>query len=246
MQLLVSVDTVEDALEALAGGADIIDAKNPGSGALGAVSLGRFADIRAVVGHERPLTAALGEVASEREAEDLAAAFAEAGATLVKTAPSALRPDDALAILRAAVRGAARAGDGVVAVAYADAEVESAVRIDTVVALAREAGARGVLLDTANKGGPALTQLVDAERLTAFIDGAHRAGLTAALAGRVVATDLPLLSMGGADIAGVRGAACESGRLGRVSRRLVAALAAHARGPYMSLSQRDSRNVFCK
>ena len=65
MRLLVSVASPDDAREAVAGGADIIDAKDPGMGALGAVSLTRLGDIREVVGGARPLTAALGDAVDE-------------------------------------------------------------------------------------------------------------------------------------------------------------------------------------
>ena len=45
MQLLVSVRSAEEAAAALAGGADLIDAKDPAAGPLGPVSLERFREI---------------------------------------------------------------------------------------------------------------------------------------------------------------------------------------------------------
>ena len=61
MRLLVSVATAADARAAIEGGADIVDAKDPGAGALGAVTLDRLREIRDAVAGARPLTAALGE-----------------------------------------------------------------------------------------------------------------------------------------------------------------------------------------
>ena len=58
MQLLISVRSRDEALAALTGGADIIDAKDPGAGALGAVSLPTFASIADSIGGEVPVTAA--------------------------------------------------------------------------------------------------------------------------------------------------------------------------------------------
>jgi len=58
VRLLVSVANAADAAAALAGGADFIDAKDPRTGALGAVSLGVLQEIRATVGTARPVTAA--------------------------------------------------------------------------------------------------------------------------------------------------------------------------------------------
>src|SRR5437764_823524 len=50
MRLLVSVRGPVEARAALAGGADVIDAKDPARGALGAVSAERLAAIRRTVG----------------------------------------------------------------------------------------------------------------------------------------------------------------------------------------------------
>jgi uncharacterized protein (UPF0264 family) len=227
MELLVSVATADDARAALAGGADIVDAKEPTRGALGAVTMARFAEIRQVVGRQRPLTAAIGDAMSEAEAEHLAWSFAAAGASLVKLACVAHLPDVARGLLRAAVAGAGRAGGGVVAVAYADVDLGAAVTMDTVVELAAMAGASGVLVDTADKQGRDLLALVGADGVRAFVSGAHRAGLRAAVAGRLCADHLPTLAACGADIAGVRGSVCDAGREGRVVPARVADL--HAR-----------------
>src|SRR5438445_443176 len=61
MQLLVSVRGPADARAALIGGADVIDAKDPRRGALGAVSPVALAAIRRAVGSARPVSAALGD-----------------------------------------------------------------------------------------------------------------------------------------------------------------------------------------
>src|SRR5262245_66329327 len=84
MRLLVSVADATDAAAALEGGADIIDAKDPLSGALGAVSLETLRGICAEVNHRRAVTAALGDHADERLLEAMAADYVDAGASLVK------------------------------------------------------------------------------------------------------------------------------------------------------------------
>ena len=237
MRLLVSVSSAAEALAAIEGGADIIDAKNPRAGALGPVTLGELAAIRGVVGPAYVLTAALGDATAPgigdrasgygtaaAEIESLAHAYAAAGAALVKIGCA----DDAgwaRAALAAAVRGAAEAGAGVIAVAYADAGRAAAVTFETVIDVACAAGARGVLVDTANKSGPGLTSLVRPERLAAWVMRARQAGLLAAVAGRLSSADMPAAAASGADVVGVRGAACEEGRLGRVTAQRVAALA---------------------
>src|SRR5207247_7885882 len=64
--------------------------------------------------------------------------------------------------------------------------------------------------------------------VAAWVAAAHAAGLFAALAGGLSGPDLARARSLGADIVGVRGAACVGGRTGRVSRARVAALRALA------------------
>jgi uncharacterized protein (UPF0264 family) len=226
MRLLVSVATPEEASAALAGGADVIDAKDPAF-ALGAVSLEVLRQIHAACAGLRPVTAALGDAADEARVERAAAMMTAAGARLVKVgfAGTADRARVS-ALLAAAVRGAHAGGDGgVVAVAYADADRVASLAPAGVAEVAGPGGAAGVLLDTADKNGPGLRRLVSSRALAAWVARAHDAGLFVALAGKLEAEDLGYVRDAGADIAGVRGAACDGRRTGPVSaekvRRLV-------------------------
>jgi uncharacterized protein (UPF0264 family) len=218
MRLLVSAASAADAAAALEGGADFIDAKDPMAGALGAVTPDTFVGIVAAVGGTRPVTAALGDAVSTASVEADARMFATLGATLVKIAISGVETvADAHAFAASAVRGA-RAGcpkASVVLVAYADRPHDTVSPI-ALLDVASAAGAAGVLLDTADKCGPRLTQLATLAWLTEWIRQAHGRSLSAALAGRLQAEDLPIARCCGADVAGVRGAACEGGRTGRI------------------------------
>ena len=107
-------------------------------------------------------------------------------------------------------------GDGVIAVAYADHDRAGSVAPDALIAIAARAGAAGILLDTADKQGPGLCAIYAPARLTAWITAAHAAGLVVAVAGKLEAGDLESVRDAGADIAGVRGAACVEGRNGAV------------------------------
>ena len=226
MRLLVSVATAADARAAVEGGADIVDAKDPGAGPLGAVTLDCLHEIRDAVAGARPLTAALGEAADEGTVERDARAYAGAGATLIKIGLLGTT-DVALAgsLLTAAVRGVSGTACGVVAVAYADASTQ-ALSPQTVIAVAARAGARGVLIDTMDKHGPGLLGVMSTVELMRWISAGRAAGLLVAVAGKVTAPDLDLIAEAGADVAGVRGAACIGGRNGRVSADLVRDLAA--------------------
>jgi uncharacterized protein (UPF0264 family) len=232
MQLLVSVANGADASAALAGGADIVDAKNPRAGALGAVSHDTLTDIHIAVGGARPVTAAVGDASDEDAIERLAFEFAALGTSLVKVGFGGISSAEHIAALIAAARRgvdtAGRGQSGVVAVGYADNC--AAIAPAALVAIAAGAGARGVLLDTADKRGPGLQALIDPCTLAAWVAHAHDHGLLVALAGKLTADDLAFVRDAGADVAGVRGAACDGGRNGRVSTAKVRQLLATLEG----------------
>jgi (5-formylfuran-3-yl)methyl phosphate synthase len=223
VRLLVSVANAAEASAALAGGADLIDAKDPAIGALTPVTADVFREIHASVGGARPVTAAIGNAVDEDAVEQAARAFGLAGARYVKVGFAGIGTAERVgALTKAAVRGARAAGSGgrtcdVVAVAYADADRAFGLAPFALVAEAAQAGAAGVLLDTADKTGPALRSLLDPNALAGFVSSVHETGLFVALGGRLSSVDLPFVRDAGADIAGVRGAACDGGRTGPVS-----------------------------
>jgi (5-formylfuran-3-yl)methyl phosphate synthase len=240
MRLLVSVATAEDARAAVEGGADIVDAKDPEAGALGAVTLARLREIRDVVAGSRPLTAALGDGADPPAIERMARDFAETGVSLVKIGLlGAPHTRDAVKRVRAAMRGAAAHGRGVVVVAYADASAAEAPRPAAVIDIAMCAGARGVLIDTVHKHGPGLLSVTSVDALRRWAAAARAVGLLAAVAGKLTGPDLGRVAASGADVAGVRGAACIGERNGQVSSQLVRELV-------MRLSTSSTNSVFSR
>lgn len=224
VKLLVSAANAKDAFEAALGGAEIVDAKDPAAGALGAVSLERFVRMREVVPPAVPVSAALGDALAPHVAELMAAAFAQAGAAFVKLpVPSVAR--DVAAILVPAVRGATGASGnacGVVAALFGD-QLPVGRSLDDVATAVRDAGADGLLIDTADKRGQRLTELIPIDTLAAWVRSAQRAGLFAAVAGRLTLDDVEPLRAVHADVVGVRGAVCVGGREGRVARERVTA-----------------------
>jgi uncharacterized protein (UPF0264 family) len=255
MRLLVSVASAGEAEAALEGGAEIIDAKDPAAGALGPVTVGVLRDIHAAVAGRRALSAALGDALEEAAIEHDTHAFVSAGANFVKIGFPGIDSARRLATLAAAaIRGstAARtsapiersqatapellqrprngsdslADGGVILVGYVDVTPMTTSGPAALVDLAASAGAAGVLLDTAHKTGPGLRALAPVRALTAWVARAHEAGLIVALAGKLTAGDLPFVRDTGADIVGVRGAACEGGRTGRIATQKVRELRA--------------------
>jgi uncharacterized protein (UPF0264 family) len=225
--LLVSVRDADEAREALAAGADILDAKEPALGALAPVAPERLAAIAALVPAGGRWSVALGEPA---DAAALAALLGERAEALAR-GPAFLKfvpPTTSLATLGPMVRAAraATATARIVVSGYADRLGGAA--LGELAHAARAADADGVLLDTSVKDAPLFHHVTPGEA-EAFVAVAHGLGLFVALAGSLSLDDLPRLAALGADVAGVRGAACDGGRTGRLSARRVRLLLRAAR-----------------
>nr|MBA3659093.1 hypothetical protein [Gemmatimonadales bacterium] len=211
MRLLVSVRSAEEAVEAVAGGAEIIDAKEPARGPLGQVEPAVGRRILAALAPTTAFSAALGDPPTAA----LVAAAVEAVPSVTRTGPVLLK----IGLAGAATRRTARerlawardavarhaSTSGLIVVAYADAAAADAPPPAAVLDLAAEAEAAGVLMDTWNKSGPGLLELRDIGHLTLWVGSAERAGLTTALAGRLTLADLERVVETGAGIVGVRG-----------------------------------------
>jgi uncharacterized protein (UPF0264 family) len=114
----------------------------------------------------------------------------------------------------------------IIAVAYADADLVGGPDPWEVCEAARRGGATGVLLDTACKESGTVVELMTPGELGDWVALAHLHELTAGVAGSLRLHDLEMVAETGADIVGVRGAACDGGRTGTVSAQRVAALVA--------------------
>jgi (5-formylfuran-3-yl)methyl phosphate synthase len=215
MRLLVSVTDAHEARVAVEGGVDIVDVKDPAEGPLGEPAPGVIARVRNAVPPERPVSAAIGDLHRVPGAAALAAlGAARSGAAYVKVGLwGTSTEDEAVTVLRA-VREAVDGGASVIAATYADAERVPSRPLPpgALVVAAARAGADGCLLDTALKDGRGLFEWLGPEALAALVAEGHTAGLEMALAGALRAEDLPAVRETGADIAGVRAAACRDGR----------------------------------
>lgn len=226
MRLLVSVRDGDEAAAALAGGADIVDAKEPAHGALGMPSRAALDAIARAVPRDVPLSIALGDPGDAGELGGLIRAL-PLDSRIGAAAPAYVKLGFAHAasfahtieLLGDAVRaGAAHpARLRVIAAAYADAPAGSATAPRAVLDAAVCVGAAGILVDTADKQGAALPALLAADALTYLVETARAAGLVTALAGKLGLDDIVAVAASGADIIGVRGAACDGGREGRVT-----------------------------
>src|SRR5215468_12176625 len=131
MRLLVSARNAADAAAALAGGADIVDAKEPSAGALGAVTIDVLREMLSMVAAACPVSAALGDAEEAMALERRVRARAIEGVAFVKIGfagiTDAARVTDLIASAVGAAHGHACA---VVAVGYADAERVGSIGCD--------------------------------------------------------------------------------------------------------------------
>jgi (5-formylfuran-3-yl)methyl phosphate synthase len=255
MRLLVSVTDPGEVRAAIEGGADIIDAKDPTRGALGAVVPSVLRGIVAAVRGDRPVSVALGDI-GDAQFSDLGVGGVGPADSSVTTrgARSPVRPvsfvklglaagvDEraATACVRSWVARLTGSEVGVVLAAYADAG-PGRLAMEQVVEIAARCGVAGVLLDTLGKQqGQPLFALLGQQVVADWVASAHRAGLSVALAGSLGVPDIAVARDIGADVVGVRGAACEGGRLGRVSIDRVRGLAEQMTEPIGGTSARAS------
>jgi uncharacterized protein (UPF0264 family) len=224
MKLLVSVRSAVEAEAALTGRADIIDAKEPSNGALGPVAPLTLAEIvTATAGTFTPASVALGDAldydCNPERITRAAERAATLGATFVKLGCGGLpHRRDLVAILS---RMCTVVPAHVIAVAYADVSPHDVGGLEQTLTAAVATGTYGVLIDTAAKNGPGLFDLLAPCVLANWVDRAHAAGLVVAFAGSLQLQSIKIAADCGADIAGVRGAACIEGRTGRVREHLV-------------------------
>jgi len=235
--VLVSVRDAAEAEAALAGGAAVIDVKDPARGSLGRAEPRAIAAVAAVVGDRVPWTLAAGELAEG--VEPLAAWLGTIRATL----PAGAAGPAAVKVGLAGIRGHAwQAGLArlqtllphrceLVAVAYADFDRVDAPAPPEVIPAAADLGAGLLLIDTADKRSPGLFGLRSQGEIAGWVAAARGRGLGIVLAGRIAVREIPLAAALGADILALRSAVCSNAgagevRLGRVAAPLVAAAVA--------------------
>jgi len=217
----------KEASEAIAGGADIIDVKNPQEGALGANFPWVIKRIREIAPRKIQVSCALGDVPNLPGSISLAAlGAASLGVDYIKVGLYGFKtPREAVFLLQNVNKAAKECNPKikVVATGYADAERISTLDPMLIPEIASLAQVDLAMIDTAVKDGKNIFNFLAVKQLEKFVDEAHKLGLEAALAGSLRKQDLPVVYGLGADVAGLRGAACtNSDRVkGQITRKLV-------------------------
>lgn len=204
--LLVSVRSAEEARSALAGGASIIDVKEPANGPMGRASLDAWTEVRRVVPASIPLSAALGEL-NEWNGDAALDVPSDAlrGFSFVKLALAGAGPDW---IERWRESRARLDVPGVrwFVVAYVDWRAAGAPSPATLLDFADDFD--GVLFDTWDKTRPA----VWTGELLGVANEFRWRGASTAMAGGLAADRMrEIAPIHHPDVMAVRGAACQGG-----------------------------------
>jgi uncharacterized protein (UPF0264 family) len=227
--LLVSVRSAEEAEAALAGGAHIIDVKEPDHGSLGRADDASIAAVLDHVAGRRPVSAALGELAEEERSEDIEVRSEEE----IRNPNLEIRDNllNKLAFVKWGLAGCgsvpgwqgrlarelSRSGKPqLVVCAYADWQCARAPAIDEVVAFACKKRGNVLLIDThckergtLSKDRSTLLDWLPVNEVTAICKRCHEAGVRVALAGSLGVPEVEQLRDAEPDWFAVRGAVCE-------------------------------------
>lgn len=221
-RLLISVRNLEEARLALAGGADLIDIKEPSRGSLGQACASIMSEIARIVGVQKPLSAALGELLDRPlELPPANLNFAKWG--LSGCASLENWPD--LLAERGAIVRQTNTQCQAVGVIYADSRRAQSPGPFEVCSAAVKVGCAVVLVDTYQKDGANLFDWLGSHELQEIRTHCRQLGLQMALAGGIDFDLLPTVLEIQPDWVAIRGAACEDGRQGTLCVNRVARLA---------------------
>jgi len=224
---LASVNGPDEAEVALANGADIIDLKDAGNGALGALPPDVVCAAAKAVAGRRLTSAVTGDLPAEPDAVlAAAAAMAETGVGYIKVGlfpgPGREACIQALAALARKIK--------IVGVMFADRGADTAL-----LPLMAASGFSGAMLDTAAKGSGRLLDHMGIASLRDFVAAARSHDLMTGLAGSLETPDIPRLLVLEPDVLGFRGALC-------AHRDRAAGIDAHAVGLVRALIPLDPRS----
>ncbi len=228
LKLLISVTCLEEALEALKGGADIIDVKNPLEGSLGGHYPWVVKKIRETITSVE-VSAAVGDSPYLPGLVSLACyGLTLCGVDYVKIGVYGPKNiDEALKLAETSCKAVKTANEKtrVVLAGYADYREAKCLNPLVIPDVAYRVNADVAMIDTKIKNGLKTLHHLEINELKEFINRTHNYGLKAALAGSLRLEDIKIAREIEADIIGFRGAACKGDRInGRISSELVSEL----------------------
>jgi len=216
--LLVSVRNASEAAEAYAGGANVIDVKEPRRGALGAADAAVWHDVRQTIPSAVPISVALGELTDdaiyERAGQVVGLQYAKVGMAGCLALPDWTARWQR--VLERLPRDTAR-----VAVAYADYRDNGAPDPHEVLRVAQTVDCRTLLLDTFAKDRGDLFGHMTDKQIRELVHACHAADVAIVLAGSLRLTTIERALAFTPKLVAVRGAACLGDRNQQVCPSLV-------------------------
>ncbi|MGB9693349.1 MAG: (5-formylfuran-3-yl)methyl phosphate synthase, partial [Fervidobacterium sp.] len=195
IKLLVSVTNEGEAIEALKGGAHIIDVKNPKEGSLGANFPRIIKRVREMVNGNIEVSATIGDLPNLPGTASLAALGATvSGADYIKAGLFGVKNTSETLYLLKEVCRAVKDFDPslkVIAGGYADYKSVGCFNPLKLPEIAHAAGADGVIIDVKVKSTMTkIFRLISVTELKKFVDEAHKFNLIVAIAGSLDKSDV--------------------------------------------------------
>jgi (5-formylfuran-3-yl)methyl phosphate synthase len=228
-KMLASVQDRQEAEIVFQNGADIIDLKDPGNGALGAVEPDKLLEVIDFISGRRPVSAACGDL--PMDPETIRRKVEEIASTGLDYIKIGFFPFGQLAACIGVLQPLA-SHKKLIAVLFADHLNEYEENLAEKFAAA---GFHGVMIDTAKKSAGRLLDHLTPDQIGHFVKDCQAHGLMSGVAGSLEAPDVPRLLAFKPDFLGFRGALCAGlSRMAPVDAQATAkirALIPEAQGP---------------
>ena len=212
MILMVSVQNLAEAEQALKGGADIVDVKNLQEALVGSAHPWVVKEVRETVPSEHHASVTLGVVPNQ--VGTVAMAVYAAGllnATSVKVGFMETEYDMAVETLLASRKALEGSATKLIGSLFADNPLYEGLDPYRMVELSKDGGCDGFLIDTLTKDGRNLFDFMSEQDLRNMVFEGKSLGMSTALSGHLKIDDLDELARINPDIVGVRGAVCSRG-----------------------------------
>jgi uncharacterized protein (UPF0264 family) len=208
--LLVSVRSADEVAAALAGGADLVDVKEPARGPLAPAEAEVVAAVLDKVRGKVPVSAALGEWSPNAITD--AHWHLELKLNYVKWGLAGYAPHPGWGEDLLDTRRQLPLGMEMVAVAYADWERAKSIPPGELARFAKRFRFKAFLLDTWNKDGKTLLDFTTPAEVADLVDGLRRLSITVAIGGSLRPEHVKQLKGVNPDFYAVRTSACAAGK----------------------------------
>jgi len=224
MKILISVVDPDEAINALIGGADIIDIKDPSKGSLGAPDTSVLSSIKRVLPSDATVSVALGDDPKDGRVIELISVAERHSVGYVKAGSLGLKDTSDAVDAYKNIKSWARHSKHV-AVAYADHYITGCLSPIEILNAAYKSDFEVFMIDTLVKNGKSTFDHLGKKRLLKIKEEAHERGMLFALAGSLNLSHAADVFSIRPDVVGFRSAACSGDRVkGKVSRANVALL----------------------